>query len=102
MPNIFDMRHPARGVPLFFERQNRQQQIDVAAHAIRAIRTPRPQLRTNIINYGDAATMEPTSQTQIEVRPIDQDGCVRFSFAGRTFEFIESAPPYPKRYRYSP
>ena len=65
--HIFDVGDAARGIPIFFKGQNREQQIDVVLDAPGAIRTPGPKLRAYIIDDRNAAAMEPSRQTQIEM-----------------------------------
>ena len=92
MADVFDLRHAARGIPIFFERQNRQQEIDIAPHAARSIGTPGPQLRTDVIDNSKAAPVQPMRQTQVKVRPVNQDHRVRSSRHGRAFQFDKGAP----------
>src|ERR1041385_8919943 len=73
---ILDVGYPARGVPVPFKGQDRKQQINVALDAAGAIRTPGPKLRAYVIDDPNAAAMKPSGQTQIEIRPINQDRCV--------------------------
>src|SRR5947209_16197904 len=75
--NVFNLRHVARGQPFRFKRKNGKQQVDVAAHLLRAIRTPRPNLRTDVVNNAQTAAMQCLSETQIEFRPIDENYCGR-------------------------
>src|SRR5438132_12438103 len=94
MAYILNVRHATFGVPALLERQNRKQQVDVAAHNARAIRAPGPQLRTYVVNDPKAPTMKPARQAQIEIRPINQNHGGGFSFNCRMFQFSKSAPEF--------
>ena len=60
-----------------------EQQIDVLLNVAHAVRAPGPQLRTDVVDNGNATAMEPARQSQIEFRPIDQNRGWRFSsFSG--------------------
>src|SRR5205085_11823273 len=74
--NVLDISDAAGGIPVFFKGQDRKQQIDIALDVPGAIRTPGPKLRAYIINDRDAAVMKPVRQTQIEIRPINQNRCI--------------------------
>jgi hypothetical protein len=92
--HVLDVRDAAAGVPGLFERQNRKQQIDVSLNAARAIRTPGPQLRTDVINDGNTTAMQPARQPQIEFRPVDQNCHYRFSSFSSAFQLAESPPEF--------
>src|SRR2546423_1066067 len=94
MAHVLDISDAARGIPIFFKGQDRKQQIDIALDAPGAIRTPGPKLRANIIDDPHAAAMKPSRQTQIEIRPINQDRCVGLALIYCSLEFTKRAPEF--------
>src|SRR2546423_12033378 len=92
--NVLDVSDAARGIPIFFKGQDRKQQIDIALDASCAIRTPGPKLRAYIIDDANAAPMKPSRQTQIEIRPINQNGCVGVALVYRLLQFTKRAPEF--------
>ncbi len=97
MPDVFDLIHAPRGVPFFFERENRQQQIDVAVDGVRAIRTPRPHLRAHVVNHPKAAPMQPARQAQIELRPINENYRIGPACDCSSLQVAKCAPEFGKR-----
>src|SRR4051794_28375746 len=51
MADELNVVHIVSFVPVDFERKNRQQEIHVALDLVHASRTPRPQLRTDVIDH---------------------------------------------------
>jgi hypothetical protein len=92
MTDVLYLRDPARRVPIFFERKNRKQQVNVALDIPDAIRTPRPQLRANVIDDRNTSSMKPARESQIEFGPINQDRRGRFSFFCGALQITERAP----------
>src|SRR6476660_5386479 len=92
--HVLDISDAACGIPIFFKGQDREQQIDIALDAPCAIRTPGPKLRAYIIDDPNAAAMEPSRQTQIEIRPINQNRCVGLALIYRSLQFTERAPEF--------
>ena len=84
MANVLDISDAARGIPIFFKGQDRKQQIDIARNVPGAIRAPGPKLRAYIINDPNTAAMKPARQTQIEIRPINQNRCVGLALIYRS------------------
>src|SRR5881227_1766057 len=82
--NVLDISDAARCIPVFFKGQDRKQQIDITLDVPRPIRTPGPKLRAYIINDPNAAAMKPARQTQIEIRPINQNRCVELALIYRS------------------
>src|SRR2546421_11821975 len=82
--DVFDVSDPARGIPIFFKGQDRKQQIDIALDVPRPIRTPGPKLGAYIIDDPNAAAMKPSRQTQIEIRPINQNCCIGLALIYRS------------------
>ena len=80
MPDKLNLLDLARLVPFDFKRQDRQQQIDVALDVVYATRSPRPQLRDDLVDHFQTAAMQCRGETQIELGPVDEDHCIRRSF----------------------
>src|SRR5205814_4950458 len=95
--NVLDVGDPARGIPVLFKGQDRKQQIDIALDVPGAIRTPGPKLRAYIIDDPNAAAMKPARQTQIEIRPINQNRCVGLALIYHALEFTKRAPEFRQR-----
>src|SRR6267143_3291399 len=92
--DVLDLSHAARRKPLLLERQNREQQIDIALHAMNAIRAPGPQLRTDVVNDRHSAPSQPARPPQIKVGPVNQNYGVRLSVCGRAFQLAKSTPEF--------
>src|SRR5437867_8071567 len=60
-------------VELFFERQDHQHPIDVAAQRSDSVPAPGPYLRADVVNDLEAFAMKLTREPHVEIWPVNQD-----------------------------
>src|SRR5205085_10327610 len=72
MADEFYVRDAALCVPLRLERQEREQQINVAAHRTDAMRAPSPELRADVVDHFQPAPVQRAREPQVEVGPINE------------------------------
>ena len=92
MAHVLDLIDSAFGIPLLFKGKNRKQEIDIASNTTRAIRAPGPQLRTDVVDHFKAITMERARQSQIKLRPVNQNYRVGSIFASRLLQKFVGMP----------
>src|SRR5690349_7789043 len=89
MTDELDVVHVVLFVPVNFERKNRQQEIDVAFDPVHAARAPCPELRADVINDFQTATVQRRSESEVELGPVDEDHGVRCAFDCYGFELAK-------------
>src|ERR1700754_2757869 len=100
MPDKLNMTYSARLETVCFERKNRKKEIHIAFYYLYLTRPPSPQLRTDVIDNFQTATMKRPGQTKIEFGPVDEDDGVGFSFNCRSFECLKSCEKLGKNASY--
>ncbi len=65
--------HSTIAVELFLERKDHQRLVDIVAQQTDASLTPRPELRRNVIDRGDAALFHLPGNAPVEGRRVDDD-----------------------------
>ena len=73
-------------VDLRLEREDDQHAIDEPLHRRQAAGAPRPQLRADVVDDGDAQPVHGLAEAEVEVREVDQHQDVRPPLAGRRDE----------------
>src|SRR5580693_207301 len=69
-----DSVHPAVSVELFFKGKNHQRFVDVVADEADAPLAPRPELRSAVVNHGNAALLHLPRYAPVEGGRVDHDG----------------------------
>ena len=69
-------RDATLAIELLLEGKNHQHLVHVFANALDAALLPGPQLRTDVIDNRDSLRVKLAGQAQVEVRKVDQHGCV--------------------------
>ena len=79
------------GIELLLKRKDHNHLADVFLDLLHASGAPRPNLRTDKIKNRDAQAMQFARQPQVEIREVDQDGCVRFAPRSFRHQMLEAA-----------
>src|ERR1044071_2457656 len=93
------LRH-APGIPIFFERNNTQQQIQILRQPVSTSLPRRPDLRRNVLNEPGLPIMKPVrmgasesldcmSQSAVKTGEIDTDDCVRLALESQIIELLK-------------
>src|SRR2546422_518368 len=75
MSDEFD-RHAGVAIDLLLERKDHEDEVRDLADRLQAAGAPRPDLRADVVDDGNAEPFELTRQRKIEIRKIDRDGDV--------------------------
>src|SRR6266404_3211548 len=90
MSNVLGI-HAILGIEFFFEREDDQHLADVSLDLLDASLSPCPQLRTDEIHNGDAAFVQLSRESKIEIRKVDQDSDFRLATIDFAQEFMKFA-----------
>ena len=83
-------------VERFLERKDDEHPVHVRLHRLHASGTPRPQLRADVVDDGDAETAQRGEQPEVEVRGIDGHEHVRTQLT----RFVDEPPQHRERARH--
>ena len=86
MTNKLHVLYATLRVPLLFEGKDGKQQIYVTANASYSIGTPGPKLRTDVIDNSQATAMKRVRQSQIKVRPVNENHRIGLPFHRHPFQ----------------
>src|SRR6058998_1658720 len=73
MSDEFD-RHAGVAINLLLERKDHEDEVRDLADRLQAAGAPRPDLRADVVDDGNAEPLELTRQRKVEIRKIDRDG----------------------------
>src|SRR5258707_13157868 len=90
MSNVADL-DAVPAVKLLLKGKDHDHLANVFLDLLYAAGTPGPDLRADEIEHGNAQAMQLSRQSQVEVREVDQDGCVRLAARRFRDQVLESA-----------
>src|SRR5215469_2553265 len=84
--------HAAFAVELFFKREDDKRLVNIFAQQLHPSLPPGPELRTHIIDHGNAALLHFPGNPPVEGRRINHDGEIGFAAVGFGDEPVKKSP----------
>ncbi len=81
----------AVAIELFFEGKNHQRLVDVVAQQAHASLAPRPELRRDVVDHGNAALLHLPRHAPVEGGRVDDDGEIGLALVGFFDQMLEQA-----------
>ena len=81
-------------IKLFLKGKDHQRFVDVFAQQAHPSLAPRPELRANVIDDGNAALVHLARDAPVESGRVDDDGKIRFALVGLRNQLVKQAPDF--------